>query len=63
MRRMVKLRQYPPICLDGLLRTKSIHYVKLWRSEIRNLKLLRIDIDTYDTKEANYIHDLSQVRE
>lgn len=53
MRRMVKLRQYPPICFDGLLRVDRHHQtnkqnqytrVKLWRSEIRNQKLIRIDM-------------------
>lgn len=51
------------VLIDTINQTDKINTLKLWHSEIRNLKLLRIDIDTYDTKEANYIHDLSQVRE
>lgn len=59
MRRMVKLRQYPPVCLDGLLHVDRQHQSS---NKINTLKLchpvIRISetyTDRYDTKEANYI--------
>ena len=48
---MVKLRQYPPFCLDGLLRVdrdhqsnNKINTLKPCQSEIRVLKLIQIDM-------------------